>query len=170
VRTEAENALQRSLITTTWLITLDAFPRCKSGYPPLYPPTVAGISPWQRSGVIELPKPPIQSVDWVKYVDTNGVLQTLDPSAYVLVAAREPGELWPAFGTSWPVTRDQAGAVTVQFKAGYGADATNVPTPIIHWCKLALTELYEGRRLASDEGALGTFAQGLLDVYRVRSV
>jgi hypothetical protein len=178
VRVEAENALQRTLITCTWQLTLDAFPmRTGSSYPPAWP-MLASSRAWPASGPITLLKPPIQSIDWVKYVDVNGVLQTLDPSAYRLVK-KEPGELWPTYGASWPTAQDVAGAVQVQFKAGYGDDASAVPMPIIHWCKLALSELYEGRSLNAElydgkaraaEGNLHTFAQGLLDVYKVRPI
>lgn len=143
VRTECENILQRTLLETTWLLSLDAFP----------------------AGAIDLPMPPLMSVEFIKYLDTSGVLTTLDPSAYVVID--KVGQVAPLYGTSWPSTRCQPGAVQIQFKAGYGTVAGSVPVPLAWWCRLALEELYRNRGLSGDlpEG----FGAGLLDAYRIRS-
>lgn len=63
---------------------------------------------------------PLQSVTYIKYVDTDGVLQTLDPSKYqVDLIARQ---IVPAYGESWPAVRYQPNAVEVEYIAGYGLD------------------------------------------------
>lgn len=149
VRGECENRLQRTLIESTWLATLDAFP----------------------CGWIELPMPPLRSVDSVKYVDTAGTLQTLDEAAYLVDKQRMVGVVTSAPGTNWPATRCQPGAVQIQFKAGYGTTADTVPAPIIWWCRLALSELYERRALTGDGGRAipREFAEGLLNPYKIRS-
>lgn len=147
-RTEAENRLQRTLLETTWLLTLDCFP-----------------------SVIALSRPPLASVDWVKYLDAAGVLQTLSPSAYAARTTETPGQIVRAYGASWPTTQAQPGAVQVQYKAGYGTTADKVPVPIVQWIKLALTDLYENRGRSSDRPLLAQdFADGLLAEYRLWSV
>jgi uncharacterized phiE125 gp8 family phage protein len=65
------------------------------------------------AGGIDLPLGPIVSVTSVKYLDVAGVLQTLDPGAYVLNDYKVPAQIDPAYGTSWPETRDFANAVKV---------------------------------------------------------
>lgn len=150
-RQAAEDRLQRTLIDTTWLRTMDAFPRC--------------------GGHIELIKPPVLSVLWVKSLAPDGAFTTLDPAAYELDPTAEPGLLMPAHGTSWPATRQRPGAVQVQYKAGYGATAEAVPKPIVQWILLALTDLYENRGRSAERPALPQeFADGLLDTYKIWSV
>lgn len=101
----AEWTTWRALITQTWELTLDAFP-CR----------------------LWIPRPPLQSLE-IKYIDTNGDEQTLDPAEYK-IASGEPAYVVPAYGKSWPSSRSEPGAVRVTFVAGYGAEATAVPQRI----------------------------------------
>lgn len=82
-------------------------------------------------GYIELPKPPLQSVTSVKYLDTAGVLQTWAASNYVVEAPAGDfaahGTISLAYGITWPSTYAQAGSVQIRFVAGYGA-ASAVPS------------------------------------------
>jgi hypothetical protein len=85
----------------------------------------------------------------VTYVDTAGVLQTWDPSQYQVHAPRGPraprGKIQPAYGISWPVTRDQLDAVKVSFVCGYGATGDSVPQLLRRAVGLATADLYENR-------------------------
>lgn len=105
-RTWAEEFCGRAFVTQTWEKRLDAFP-----------------------AEIELARGPVQSITSVKYVDTDGVLQTLASSEYTLDDYEQNGIIYPAYGVTWPSTRDEPNAVRVQFVAGYGA-ASAVPEPI----------------------------------------
>jgi uncharacterized phiE125 gp8 family phage protein len=146
-RTEAENRLQRSLLETTWLLTIDAFP-----------------------DVIELRRPPILGVDWIKYLDTSGSVQTLGSSNYQVRTTEQPGEVIPAYGKSWPDTLCHPGAVQVQYRAGY-AEAAQVPVPIVQWIKLAIADLYEARSRSAEKPRVPqTFADALLEPYRIWSL
>lgn len=150
-RQAAEDRLQRTLLTTTWLRTLDRFPAC--------------------GGHVELYMPRVIAVTQVKYVAPDGANPTLDPAAYELEPTAEPGLLLPAHGTSWPATRVRPGAVQIQYTAGYGATADKIPKPIVQWIKLALTDLYENRGRSAERPALPQeFADGLLDTYKIWSV
>lgn len=81
--------------------------------------------PTEERAVIELAACPVVSVTSVKYLDGNGNLQTLDPSAYEVDTDSEPGRIVPAYGTNWPIARFTINAVRVEFVAGYSAaDAT----------------------------------------------
>lgn len=98
-----ETITGRALITQTWDLSLDSFPQ-----------------------VIDIPKPPLQSVTSITYIDTDGATQTLASTEYTVDTKTEPGRIVPAYGKSWPSTRDIVNAVTVRFVAGYG-NATAVP-------------------------------------------
>lgn len=114
--------LGRALVEQEWELGLDAFP----------------------SSAICLPLPPLLSVESVKYVDPEGVQQTMEPAGYTV----EPGEhgfAMPAHGTRWPATRAQPLAVRVRFKAGYGATGDKVPAAIRSAILLRVADLFENR-------------------------
>lgn len=72
------------------------------------------------SDCMKIPFPPLISVTSVKYIDTNGTLQTLSPSIYEVDTASSPGVVRLAYNQSWPTPRDTWNAVTIRFVAGYG--------------------------------------------------
>jgi uncharacterized phiE125 gp8 family phage protein len=94
---------------------------------------------------IKLPTRPVTSVTSVKYIDTLGVLQTLDPSQWVVDAKSVWTRVKSAPGKYWPQTLiGQPNAVTIRFVAGY-ADASHCDDLV----KLAIRKLayhwYENR-------------------------
>lgn len=147
-REDAERRLGRALISQTWELALEAFP-----------------------SAIELPNPPLVSVTSIKYLDTAGVEQTLDPSQYLVDTDSVPGAVVPAYGASWPSIRSQRNAVRVRYVAGYGADGSFVPASIRQWILLRTGALYENRESAvagqAIQAAPRDFADALLDAYRV---
>lgn len=142
-----EERIGRTLISTGWKLTLDAFP----------------------SGEIPLRMGPVISVASVKYKDAAGAVQTLASSAYVLDGQSIPARLVPAVGATWPATQDGAiSTVTVEYTAGFGATAADVPAPIKSWLLLAVAELYETRSASGERPVLRhEFVDNLLAPYRV---
>lgn len=121
---------RRALITQTWVLRLDRFP-------------TSGSEP------ILLPRPPVQSVTSVAYIDGDGDSQTWDSSKYVLDSTSEPGRIYPAYGESWPSTRDIENAVTITYVAGYGDASTDVPQDIIQAIEMLAAHWYEHRESVS---------------------
>jgi uncharacterized phiE125 gp8 family phage protein len=113
--------LNRALISQVWIKWLDAFP-------------------W----TIRMPLPPLQEVVEVRYVDTDGNVQVVDPSVYVVAGIGGYGRIVPALGQRWPATRCQPDAVQVEFKAGYGDDWNAVPQDIRDALILSTVALYDG--------------------------
>ena len=148
-RVAAEERLERTLVSTTWRLTLDGFP-----------------------DAVKLTMPPIVSVQSLTYWDATGVQQTLAPADYVLDAVSEPGYLVPAPGKAWPSTQSgRINAVTVDYTAGYGATAADVPPPIRHWILLAIGDLYAQRERSAERPVVAqNFADGLLDTYKMWGV
>lgn len=146
VRHACEDATERSMVSTPWLLRMDAFP-----------------------DAIELRQPPIIAVQSVQYLDVDGVLQTLDPADYVFDNACEPGRIVPAPDVTWPDTQaDAINTVRVNYTAGYGATGASVPAPLRHWMLLALTELYETRSASGERPQVRhNFADNLLNGYRI---
>jgi uncharacterized phiE125 gp8 family phage protein len=160
-RLACEHRLGRSLITTTWRLTLDAFPAaCATSSASL----ASGARP-----AIRLHYPSVIAITSVQYVDADGATQTLDPQDYVLDNRSDIAAwLLPAPDVQWPTTADRPNAVTVIYTAGFGATAADVPAPIVHWIKLALTDLYQQRSRSSDKPQVpNEFADELLAPYKV---
>lgn len=78
------------------------------------------------NGRIEIPRPPLISIESLTYVDGLGDPQELDEDEdfYVDDSSENcPTVLLPAYGKSWPSIRSEPGAITIVYKAGYGAGA-----------------------------------------------
>lgn len=143
-RQACEERLGRSLLPQTWQLTLDQFPEA-----------------------LELRRGPVRSITSIKFLDPDGVLQTLDPADYQLDTA-DPWVAYvvPALDTDWPDTQENINAVRVQYVAGY-ADAASVPGPVKSWILLALGDLYANRERSSAgvEIRVAEFVDRLLDPY-----
>lgn len=139
-----DGVLGRCLIEQEWKATLDAFP----------------------CGPIFLPLPALRSVTSVKYVDSSGVEQTLAPAAYK-VELGEQGAIWPVYGTSWPSTRGDRGGVTVQYVAGYGIAATDVPQALRSAILLIVGDLFENREGQGAPLAANPTVDNLIFPYRI---
>lgn len=143
----AEDYLGRALITQTRRLTLDQFPR----------------------QLIELPYPPVSAVGTVEYIDGTGGTSTVASTGYLLDSDASPARLMPAYGSTWPTTRDQMAAVKVTYTCGYGTSGTSVPEPIRQAILIQVAASYENR---GEEGGdqLTEGAKRLLYPYRVRLV
>lgn len=141
-----EEQTYRALVTQTWDLKLDKFPR--------------GEDP------IRVPRAPLVSVTSITYVDGAGVSQTLATNRYAVSATRQPGLIRPAYGLIWPDARSQPDAVTVRFVAGYG-NAAAVPAQIKAGIKLILGQLYEFREELTERSTqqLPLGAQRIMQLY-----
>lgn len=121
-RQYAEKFTGRSFITTTWKYTLDKFP-----------------------SQFLLPRPTLISITSLKYYDADGNQQTLGAANYDVDIESEPGRVVESYGNYWPTTYDMINAVEVNYTAGYGAAATDVPDAVITAVKLLASHFYENR-------------------------
>lgn len=124
-REYAETYTNRALITQVWDYTLDYFP---------------------ASGVIELPKPPLQAVNSITYKDTAGNTQTWDDDNYEVDTSEVFGRITPSYGIVWPSTQSTINAVTVRFTAGYGDCASDIPQSIKQGILMYIADLYDSRQ------------------------
>lgn len=122
-RQHVERVTSRALVEQSWELVLDRFPACRE---------------------IRLAKGELRSVTSVKYLDGDGVEQTLDVAQYQVDTVRVPGRIVLAPGASWPATSDRINALRVRFVAGFGA-AVAVPEPIKAAMYLLIGHLYEHR-------------------------
>jgi uncharacterized phiE125 gp8 family phage protein len=108
---DVERHTRRALVTQVWRMALSGFPDYRRGL-----------------GRIILPRPPLQNVEAIEYIDDFGNLQVLADTVYQVTIDASPGYISPAFGESWPTTRPETlEAVSVTYTAGYGDLDTKVP-------------------------------------------
>jgi len=150
-RKMAEAYTLHALVTQTWELVLDGFP----------------------TGGIVVPMPPLQSVTSIKYIDDDGVEQTLGASLYSVDTDSIPGLITPAYDETWPTdVRDQVNAVRVRFVSGFGGAAA-VPEDIRTWIKMRVGTMYDNPQAIVVGQAVATvprdFIDGLLDDYRYKA-
>lgn len=164
-RRYAEMYTARSFVTQGWRLVLDSFPG----------PSQVGVPygvPYSLPGhAILLERSPLQTLASVKYTAMDGSLQTMPATDYVVDASGALPRITPVFGKIWPIPLPQIGAVQVDYTAGYGPAATDVPEGLRHWIMLRAATLYENREEVAilNRGKVEPlpFVDGLLDPYRV---
>lgn len=135
-RKYAEDVLNRTLVTTTYDLTMDGF-RDRH---------------WSDGWIVHLPRPPAASITSITYLDSAGDSQTWTSSLYRLDITSLPGRVTPAWGEAYPDTRGVIGDVTIRYVAGYGA-ASAVPEQLKTAIKQLVGSMYDMLREAHGMGA-----------------
>jgi uncharacterized phiE125 gp8 family phage protein len=136
-RRDCEAYLGRALVTQAWDLAL---PR------------------WPCAPRVVLPRPPVQSVTSITYLDASGASVVLSAGEYK-VRAGTPGVVSLRSGRSWPSLLAEDDAVVIRFVAGYGA-ASAVPESLVEGMLLRVGTLYEHR----EDVVVGTVAAKLDEV------
>ena len=146
VREATEKFLGRSLINQTLTASLNVWPK----------------SP------IELPRPPLVSITEVRTVGEDLSESVYSSDNYYARTNPEPGELVIKFEKTDPINTDRYfGGYEIEFVAGYGDSADDVPEAIklgiIMWC----ADIYENRVPISTPPGI---VQTIMSPYRVIQV
>lgn len=101
--------------------------------------------PWGRS--LELPKPPLMSVAYVKYIDASGNEETWPEVSYSIDAGL-PGRIVLNPGQSWPsVELHPVNPIAIRIDVGF-ADAASVPEALRQALLLLVGHFYANREAA----------------------
>lgn len=114
-------------------------------------------------GPIRLPYGPISEVASVKYIDSDGVEQTVDDATYTLTG---DGNLVLAYNQSWPSHRGDAEGVRIQYEAGF----EETPSAVIAAVLIMVADLYKNRESNGPDGSaiqMSTTVENLLAPFRV---
>ena len=141
MRDACQQKTNRGVGSQVWEIGLDEFP-----------------------DAIPLILPPLISVDYVKYYDEDGVLQTLATNQYAVDDFSEPGFIVPAVDVTWPATYATVNAVRVRLTTGY---VTATLPPALQLWMLANIGHFEKNRDTLGDKAERTIVDGLLDPFRI---
>ena len=91
-----------------------------------------------RGNSIPLGFAPVVSIESVKYIDPDGVEQTLTEDSYLEDTRSEPGHLVLAPGKSWPIAAQIPSSVRIGYKCGIQASATMKQAVLFlaaHWAE-----------------------------------
>lgn len=156
-RRYAESYTGRSFITQGWRLVLDGFATC-----------------------VELERGDVQAISSITYRDlggttrtvawnqpVNGIQRSVD-GALVADLSSCPARIAPSFGSVWPIATSEIGAVAIDYTAGYGSAASDVPEGVRSWILLRVGSLYANRE-ESVPGVVTAlpYVDTLLDPYTV---
>lgn len=141
---KVQDAWNRQLITATWQLFLDGFYNDKDRF--------------FVDGCIYIRKPPYGAISSIKHIDVDGNEQTIASTVYALDAAPDTGRIALKFQQSWPATRTQPEAVTVEYTSGYGAATSDVPSVAKTCIKMIVLSWW------NREAPVGTLTQQIQDI------
>jgi uncharacterized phiE125 gp8 family phage protein len=172
-REYVELQTRRALITQTWTMYLDCWPRRGPQELEWWDGVREGaITQIDPTGSVELPIGPLQSVVHVKTYDQSNVATTMDSDQYFLDRLSVPGTLNLNTGVSWPVFTRNKNGIEIQYIAGYGDSAADVPHPLCLAIKMLAAHWYENREFVktqSDQNQAPSplHVQSILNRYKV---
>jgi len=122
------------------------------GYPGYGTPT-GGLDPLRRVPAewVELPYPPLVSIESVKFVDLDGVEDVIPLGDLVIDTINEPGRF--KFRRGIPLLKNDTRLI-VEYTAGYGEDPEAVPFAIRLAILQAAGYLYEHRGECTADSAI----------------
>lgn len=128
-RLHIETALSVALITQSWTLRLDRWPRRRE---------------------IELPLTPLQAVDEVRVKDASETASVVPAESYLVdLASRPPRLIWNNFAP--PDPQVAANGIEIDLTVGFGPDGDSVPAPLKYAILLLASHWYEHR----DPGEIG---------------
>lgn len=146
-REHGESLTGRSWAPKTLEVVLDSFP----------------------NGAIELPASPVTAVASIKYLDVDGVEQTMPDTDYTVDTDSLIGRV---VAEEWPETADKINAVRVRYTSGWSF--ADFPPVLKQWLVIRVATLYEHREaltMVSNNRLVlpmdRSFVDGLLDPYTV---
>ena len=146
-RLHIEAALGLALMTQSWRLSLDV---------------------WPNGRELELPLRPLQSLSSVKVVAADGTSETVPSNSYVVDIDGTPPRL-VRNGGRWPQPEKAANGIEIEFTAGFGDEAADVPAPIRQALLMLIAHWYEHRdpiEVGSRETLIPAAVSDLLAPYR----
>ncbi len=144
-RQAVEQYCGRVLISQSWRLTLDTWPQEAIVNGGLRDDGALLAANHRLGGgvvAIQLPKPPLQAVLAIRVYSAAGPAATIPASNYVVDGAATPGRVVMTSGASLPVIGQTARGLEIDFTAGYGATANDVPAVLRQAVLQAVKALY----------------------------
>lgn len=172
-REYAENYTRRALINQTWVLFLDQWPAYSQGQDHWWGGVRQGaVTSLVGIRHVELPRSPLSSVTHIKTYSDSDVATTFDASGYIVDTASKPGRVALRQSQSWPTFTKPMNGIEIEYVAGYGEAAGDVPRAIRQAMLNLIAHWYEKRGMTSDEeqqsiAEIPRLVDDLLDRYKV---
>jgi uncharacterized phiE125 gp8 family phage protein len=175
-RDACERFTGRALVMQTWTLFRDDWPGEARVDATLTEGAQTGPFAAARGKVIEIPKPPLLSIEHVKTYDDADTATIWPASNYFVDTTSEPGRLIVRAGTALPEAARTAAGIEIRFVAGYASDdsaspsdpVANIPGGLVEGIRRLTAYLYEHRgECGADEAAALSGATLLWRPYRM---
>lgn len=111
----------------------------------------------------------VSSVEFVKYYDESGTLQTWSDTSYNVDTYDKAGRICVTTGESYPSSdTDRINNVVVRYTSGFGVNGTDVPDAIKHAILLQVGYMYNNRE--DKVKGLSTLSEYLMQPYKTNFV
>jgi len=150
-REYVEEFTRRALITQSWTLVMDAWPQAKGDNLGWWDGVREGSISSGTQGFVELPIGQLQSVTSVTTYDNDNSSTVFASSNYFLDTNATPGQLILNTGTVWPVFTRTRNGIEIEYVAGYGDNATDVPGALRQAVKQLAAHWYENRELVKTQ-------------------
>lgn len=150
-RIHIEAQTRRALITQSWRLVRDC---------------------WPAGGILPVLPAPLRALVAVRVYNEAGETQAIPVEQFTIDKVSAPAIVAPASGAPLTPGRAIAG-IELDFEAGYGDDAADVPEPLRHAMRLLVAHWYENRALISATGEVAIVpaaVSSLIAPYRVVSL
>ncbi len=152
-RMHVEQLLGRVLITQTWREVRDCWPL--------------------EGSTVRLSLSPVQDVLKIRVFDAEGASSDLPADAYFVDRVSEPARLCPIGSAMWTRPGRALNGIEIEFVAGYGNTADDVPHPLRQAILLLAAHWYEQRTPVDADEVHSEIPQtvaGLLAPYRLHRI
>ncbi len=147
-RLHIEAALGLALIAQGWTLVLDQ---------------------WPKDGTVKIPMRPVLGVGEVRVFDRDGNASVVPASDYQGDVVNTPARI-VSNGAGWPAPGQKINGIEIDFEAGYGAGAADVPAPIKQALLMLVAHWYEHRdplEIGSPSVVIPVAISNLLKPYRL---
>ena len=160
-----------AMISQVWELTFDRWPSLGGGgwWDGVREGAMADVH--GTPGAVELPRYPLQDVGAVTTYDTSGAGSPITVADFFDIDTYSTyGRMSLRYGATWPIALRPTNAILIEYTAGYGSAAADVPAPLKLAVKQVAAYLYNHRGDGCDPKDALAIAGGILGQYKVRSI
>lgn len=123
-RLHVETLTGRVLMTQSWRLVLDD---------------------WPRRNILSIPLGPVQAVGAVRVYEDEDIVLTIDAANYLVETSGVPARLAMRGHKAWPRPGRPFGGIEIDFTAGYGDNAEDVPASLRQAIRQLVAHWYANR-------------------------